>query len=111
MKISEVINETASSGSTTSANMGTTIAGGTPPKGQFFGGDPASSIYTTIKKHRKDRKSKVAEDTVKKRDMLCECGHPKHQHSSLGCLYNKFLDYCKCEKFAPKVTNQVTENG
>ena len=57
MKISEIIQETSSGGSTSAGNMGTTIAGGTPPKGQFFGGDPASSIYSTIKKNRKDRKT------------------------------------------------------
>ena len=62
MRLSD-IKENSSSGATSSANMGTTIAGGTPPKGQFFGGDPSSSIYSTIKNNRKKRKEKVAEET------------------------------------------------
>jgi len=62
MRLKELIKETASSGSTTSANMGTALAGGTPPKGMFFGGDPNSSIYTTIKKHRNARKKAVSEN-------------------------------------------------
>ena len=57
MKISEIIQETASGGSTSSGAIATNVvSGGTPPKGQFFGGSFSNSIYNTIKKNRKARK-------------------------------------------------------
>jgi hypothetical protein len=64
MRLSE-IQESASAGATGAGSICTNLAGGTPPKGQFFGGDPASSIYSTIKKHRKQRKEEVAESFYK----------------------------------------------
>jgi len=64
MRLSQ-IKETASAGATGAGAICTNLAGGTPPKGQFFGGDPASSIYPTIKKHRKARKEETVEEAVK----------------------------------------------
>lgn len=58
MKISEIINETSSSGSTGAGSIATNISNGKLKDGQFFGGDPSSSIYATIKKHRENRKNK-----------------------------------------------------
>lgn len=64
MRLKQITTETASCGSTTAAAMGTTLAGGTPPAGQFFGGDPSSSIYPQIKKQREARKKKKVSEKI-----------------------------------------------
>jgi hypothetical protein len=50
---------------TSSGSISTGMASGSIPDGQFFGGDPASSIYPSIKKHRDDREE-VVDETSKK---------------------------------------------
>jgi hypothetical protein len=65
MKISELLKETASCGSTSAGSIATVNATGTPPKGQFFGGDPSSSIYGVIHKNRKNRKKPIKEGLTK----------------------------------------------
>lgn len=62
MRLSD-IKENASSGATGAGSISTSMSGGTPPTGQFFGGDPTSSIYSTIKRHRNARKKAVKEAT------------------------------------------------
>lgn len=52
------IKENASCGATSSGAIATAISGGTPPAGQFFGGNPSSSIYGPIKKRRAARRRK-----------------------------------------------------
>lgn len=51
------LEESSSCGSTSSSSIATVNTGlsNGPIKGQFFGGDPNSSIYDTIKKNRKKR--------------------------------------------------------
>jgi hypothetical protein len=57
MKIAEIVKENASGGSTSACCIATNMTpGGTPPKGQFFGGDPASSIYSHVWLNRKKRR-------------------------------------------------------
>jgi hypothetical protein len=57
MKIRDLIRETSSGGSTSAGSIASVNSPmGTPPEGQFFGGDPNSSIYKPIKNHRKRRK-------------------------------------------------------
>lgn len=60
MKIKDIIRENGSGGGTSSGSISTVNSPiGTPPAGQFFGGDPNSSIYSPIKRHRKKRKNAV----------------------------------------------------
>jgi hypothetical protein len=60
MKISELLKENSSAGGTSAGSIATNMTpNGTPPNGQFFGGDPSSSIYNTIKKNRKNRRKSV----------------------------------------------------
>ena len=62
MKISEIISETASCGATSSGAIATIpTASVNLKRGQFFGGDPSSSIYAVKKGSTKNRKKKVAE--------------------------------------------------
>ena len=62
MNLKEIINESASSGSTSSGAIALSFSTKMPKNDSFFGGDPASSIYTSIKKHRKARKEQVEEN-------------------------------------------------
>ncbi|VVC05892.1 Uncharacterised protein [uncultured archaeon] len=50
------LKESASCGATSAGGIATVIGNRKVPDGQFFGGDPSSSIYSTIKKHRQKRK-------------------------------------------------------
>ena len=51
------LEESASCGSTSSGSIATVNGTSTPPTGQFFGGDPNSSIYGIIKRNRRRRKN------------------------------------------------------
>jgi len=51
------LGESASCGGTSSGGIATVNGTNTPPKGQFFGGDPNSSVYGPIKKNRRKRKN------------------------------------------------------
>ncbi len=57
MKIAEIIKENSSGGSTSAGSIATNMSPqGKISKNNFFGGDPNSSIYGPIKKHRTIRK-------------------------------------------------------
>lgn len=61
MRIKEIIDESSSCGATSSGAIA--IAPVYKTNGNsFFGGDPSSSIYGTIKNHRVNRKKKVIEE-------------------------------------------------
>jgi len=51
------LEESASCGSTSSGSIATVNGTNTPPSGQFFGGDPNSSVYGKIKRNRRRRKN------------------------------------------------------
>jgi hypothetical protein len=61
MRLKEIIREEGSCGTSSGsiATVNTPLGSNSPKDGQFFGGNPNSSIYTPIKKNRKKRKSVV----------------------------------------------------